>query len=193
MKLFITFFLFITVFNTSVLLADDKADFNKYKQECEKGDVEECNSLGVLYHYGEGVKQNYLMANKYYEQACDGGYAYGCFNLGNSYYTGKGMKQDRQMAIKLYTKACDGGIDDSCTNLGSMYAEVDDYLMASKYYSKACANEFPAACYKLGAMNANGEFVLISYDKALSFYKKECELGSDKDCNKFKIIYEADK
>ncbi|EET79321.1 Sel1 repeat protein [Campylobacter showae RM3277] len=39
-----------------------------------------CASLGVLYEYGQGVRQNFPTAKEYYGKACDLGLQLGCDN-----------------------------------------------------------------------------------------------------------------
>ena len=79
-------------------------------------DAESCYNLGVSYHDGQGVKQDYKKAVELFFKACEADYVKGCYNLGGSYYNGQGVKQDRNKASELYAKACDMGLKQGCDN-----------------------------------------------------------------------------
>ena len=61
------------------------------KTMCEKGTATACNSLGLLYVKGEGVKQDDARAIALFRKACDSGDASGCSNLGVIYAEGTAM------------------------------------------------------------------------------------------------------
>ena len=92
-----------------------------YKKACDGGYAEGCNSLGIAYLFGMGVRQDDLKANEFYGKAnvllkktCDNGVAMDCYSLGVAYITGGGVKQDDLKAKELYGKACDGGVAEAC-------------------------------------------------------------------------------
>jgi len=82
MKLIIIFT--ITLLNTSILVADDKELFNKYKQTCD--------NLAYSYYAEESVKQEYIKASKYFKIACSSGKSISCYSLGYMYQNAEGVK-----------------------------------------------------------------------------------------------------
>jgi len=90
--------------------------FEDYTKSCDGGDAQGCGALGIMYHEGEGVKQDDFKAVKYYTKACDGGDAWGCGVLGIMYEYGDGVRQSYSKAKELHGKACDGGLAPGCEN-----------------------------------------------------------------------------
>ena len=64
--------------------AYEKGDYQKaaqlYQKACDGGDAGGCYNLGVLYHNGQGVRQNFSTAKQYFGKACDLGLQLGCDN-----------------------------------------------------------------------------------------------------------------
>ena len=80
-------------------------------------------NLGVMYHTGQGVPQDYALAIKWYRLAADQGNAGAQYNLGVMYDKGRGVPQDYVQAVKWYRLAADQGIADAQYNLGNMYRQ----------------------------------------------------------------------
>ncbi len=89
-------------------------DIKALEENCNNGNAESCNSLGVLYAKGEGVKQDYKKSVELFTKACNMNIALACFNLGVSYYNGFGVRQDSRYAKELFGKACDLGDQLGC-------------------------------------------------------------------------------
>lgn len=51
-----------------------------YHKACDLNNSQACNSVGIMYQNGEGVKRNYDSAYRYYVKACDMGFEFGCSN-----------------------------------------------------------------------------------------------------------------
>ena len=85
-----------------------------YKKACDGGFAIGCADLGVMYEYGQGVKQNYFTAADLHKKACDGESATGCYNLGNKYIKGQGVRQSNQKALELFGKSCDMRNQNGC-------------------------------------------------------------------------------
>jgi len=89
-------------------------------QSCDNGRISGCNTLGMMYLRGDGVRQNKRKASKLLYKACNGSEYImntdACFTLGVMHYRGEGVQLDKIEAKKLFGKACDGGHSDGCTN-----------------------------------------------------------------------------
>jgi hypothetical protein len=68
----------------------------------KQGDAEAQYNLGLMYHFGEGISQDYTEAAKWYRKAAKQGYADAQYNLCLMYYNGKGVQQDYAEAAKWY-------------------------------------------------------------------------------------------
>ena len=55
--------------------ADDASDFRETLQLAEQGNAEAQNNLGLMYHIGQGVRQDYAEALRWFRQAADQGVA----------------------------------------------------------------------------------------------------------------------
>jgi len=69
--------LFLMFLNISVLIADDKENFNRYKQEYKKGDATDCFNLGLLYYNGD-IAISYDKALGFFKKACELGHHKAC-------------------------------------------------------------------------------------------------------------------
>jgi len=107
----------------------------------EHGDAEEQFTLGRMYHYGEGVAQDYAEAAKWYLKAAEHGYDEAQFNIGALYSHGQGVAQDHIEAAGWYLKAAKQGHQLARFNIGAMYQNGDgveqDYSLAARWYRMA--------------------------------------------------------
>lgn len=67
--------------------------------------MEAQNNLGILYHEGMGVEQDYRLAFQWYQKAAEQGHALAKGNIGNLYRDGNGVEKSRLQAIYWYLKA----------------------------------------------------------------------------------------
>src|SRR5215831_11281964 len=81
----------------------------EYEKAAAKGDASAMFNLGVLYHNGQGVAQDYAKAREWYEKAAAKGNASAMFNLGVFYDHGFGVAQDYAKAREWYEKAAAKG------------------------------------------------------------------------------------
>ena len=87
---------------------------------CNKGNGDlvqagSCAFLGIMYHDGEGARQDYAKAAKLYKKACDMKVvSIACYMLGKLYSNGEGVRQNESIAKQYYGKACDLGYQDGC-------------------------------------------------------------------------------
>ena len=107
------------------LTAAQSGDFatalKEWKPLAEEGNAAAQNNLGLMYHNGWGVPQDYKEAVYWYRLAVEQGYTIAQYNLGLMYEKGKGVPQDDKEAARLYRLAAEQGDADAQGNLGVMY------------------------------------------------------------------------
>ena len=133
----------ILYFEKAIALGDNRAffdlggvyhlDLNDYfnaKEYYEIGcnkvseiQAESCTILGMMYHNGEGVRQDYHKAAELYKKACDMKYADACTNLGLLYDNGLGVRQNYSLAKEYYGKGCDLGNQRGCDNYKRLHSQ----------------------------------------------------------------------
>ena len=122
----------------------NRANFDNCLTEAEQGQAEAQYTLGLMYHYGHPVTQDYKEAVKWWRKAAEQGIAGAQYNLGLMYSEGLGVTQDYKEAVKWYTKAAEQGFAKAQYNLGDMYRNgkgvAQDYKSAHMWFNIAAAN-----------------------------------------------------
>lgn len=163
--------------------AGNYAEAMKYYQKAaDLGNLWAQNNIGVLYEYGNGIKQNYAEAFKWYQKAADKGLALAQRNLGSLYENGTGVKLNYTAAIKWYQKAADQGDDVAQYNLGSLYqgryADANqpglpaNYTEAMNWFRKAAAQGNTDAMNAIGELYESASGVQQDYNEAVAWFKK---------------------
>ena len=75
------------------------------KRAAKEGRAEAQFNLGLMFRYGQGVRQNYFRSFKWTKMAAEQGNATSQYNVGISYTYGQGVKQNYLEAVKWYQKA----------------------------------------------------------------------------------------
>ena len=88
-----------------------------YRPLAAQGNANAQNSLGWMYHKGQGVTQNNQEAVKWIKLSAVQGLAYAQSNLGYMYLNGYGVTQDHQEALKLFRLAAAQGEPNAIENL----------------------------------------------------------------------------
>jgi len=91
----------------------ENKDIDDCRVKAEQGDAQAQNILGVLYHSGTGVTQDYKEAVKWYRLAAEQGHASAQYKLGLMYLQGKGVVQDYVMAHMYWNLAAVSGNKDA--------------------------------------------------------------------------------
>ena len=81
---------------------DSAQAFKLFRPLAVQGDASAQFNIGLMYHNGQGVTQNYQEALKWWRLAADQGDAMAQFNIGVLYEKGQGVTQDYQEALKCY-------------------------------------------------------------------------------------------
>ena len=156
----------------------------EYEKAAAKGDASAMFNLGVLYHNGQGVAQDYVKAREWYEKAAAEGDASAMFNLGVLYDNGFGVAQDYAKSRAWYEKAAAKGLASAMFNLGLLYTNgqgvAQDYAMAREWFEKAADEGNASAMFNLGVFYDEGFGVAQDYAKAREWYEKAAARGHAK-------------
>jgi TPR repeat protein len=119
----------------SVVSADYLSALQK---KAEAGDVVSQFNLGVLYHNGQGVTQDYKKAAEWLHKAADQGDSDAALNLYVLYANGQGVAQDPKQAAEWCQRAADQGNTNAALILSTLYKKglgvPHDEKMAASWF-----------------------------------------------------------
>jgi TPR repeat protein len=132
---------------------------------CNKGCLDSCNLLGVLYNASVAGNIYYSQKNAYntFLKICNRGSSKGCMNaakLENIELEEK--KYLLKRALRLGDKA-------SYYQLGKMYKKNKEYNLAIKMYQKACESSIKEGCIALAKIYHDGIILPRSIDMANNY------------------------
>tara|TARA_B100001123_G_scaffold451141_1_gene627540 strand:+ start:50493 stop:51167 length:675 start_codon:yes stop_codon:yes gene_type:complete len=134
------------------------------RQLAEQGNVEAQMSLGTIYQFGDGVRQDQTEAFKWYLRAAKRGDPRAQSNIGSMYSTGEGVPRDYAKSVQWYRKAAKQGNSSAQFNLGTMYdtgrGVQKNYTEAVKWFQEAAKQGDIDAQFTLGLMYHRGDGTL---------------------------------
>lgn len=140
------------------------------------GDANAQNSLGIAYHTGDGVTQDYVKAREWYERSAGQGNAYAQLNLGLLYRYGLGVEKSYANAFEWFMKSAMQGNLQAQDTVGVFYefgyGVEKSYSKAFMWYSKAANQGYASAQNNLGVLYHNGLGVIQDYHIAKEWYLK---------------------
>jgi TPR repeat protein len=143
--------------------------------------IEAQHNLGLMYHTGKGVQQDFNQALAWNRKAAEQGLTEAQLNLGVMYEKGQGVQQDSKQAVAWYRKAAEQGDAKAQFNLGSMYREGEgvhqDSKQAVAWYRKAAEQGDAGAQCRLGNMYQQGKGVQQDSKQAVVWYRKAADQG----------------
>ncbi len=165
-----------------------------YRKAADQGYAAAQFVIGVLYDFGQGVKQDYVQAMTWYRKAADQGDAEAQYNVGWLYHFGQGVKQDYAQAITWYRKAADQGDAEAQYNVGWLYhfgqGVKQDYAQAMTWYRKAADQGYAEAQYNIGWLYNFGHGVNQDYAQAMTWYGKAADQGYARAQLNIGVLYE---
>ncbi len=131
-------------------------DIEKTRYRAEQGYADAQYNLGILYANGQGVRQNYVEAEKWYRKSAEQGHTDAQNALGTLYGHGHGVIRNFSETAKWYHKAAAQGHIESQRDLGHLYRSgkgvPKDLALAAKWYSMAVAQGDSASQKSLKSM-----------------------------------------
>src|SRR5262249_50324135 len=164
---------------TQIDVETQKEVFALFKTGADRGDKSSMAYLGLLYHTGFGVPQDYAKAREWFEKADDKGDASAQNIVGVLYANGQGVAQDYDKAREWFEKGADKGNADAMFDLGILYTKggqglAQDYAKAREWFEKAADRSHTVAMTNLGALYAKAK----DYVKAREWYEKAADKGN---------------
>jgi TPR repeat protein len=168
---------------------DYDAALHYLKIAAEGGDGAAMESLGIMYHQGQGVIKNVYIARQWYLKAAEKDMYGAMLNLG-AIYDSLG---EYSQAAEWFQKAADGGDSDAMVNLATMYRDgegVDrDYVKARDLFTTAAVKGNNAtAMERLGDLCRDGHGGQPDISAARIWYKKASALGRSGAVDKLRTI-----
>ncbi|PSM53213.1 Sel1 domain-containing protein [Campylobacter blaseri] len=167
---------------------DYKNAIKNLQKVCEKGVVEGCHNLSLIYL--DKKINNSTKAKEYLQKACNANLNISCLSLGELYEVGVGSKKDPFKAFELYEKSCKLKSVDGCFKLGYFYekglATRQNFDKAEEIYKKNCDKKDIKSCLALGGMYEKG--VKKNLEKSNQYFKKACENGGVEGCLKMVVF-----
>lgn len=148
--------------------------FGAWVQLAEEGDLTAMNELGNCYAFGDGVRQDDVVAVHWYRRAAAGGFAPALMNLAECYRTGSGVAYDPEEAIRLFIAAGEAGLGQAFLDLAAHFRSgsgvPQDAGRAVELYEWALTTEPCVSAFELGDMYEHGDGVVQSIDRAAEYY-----------------------
>jgi TPR repeat protein len=181
---------FFSIFTRPGLRAGEPCRFESYptpgapsiaslRDEADRGDTQAQTLLGRKYERGDGVPQDYSLAQLWYLKAAEGGDTVAQFLLGDMYRSGRGVTKDYAQAITWIRKAADAGYDVAQKEMAGMYSSglgvPKDDASAFDWFRKAAEQGDPDAQCVLGKLYESGTGVRQDYTQAFVWYRKGAE------------------
>ncbi len=167
-------------------------DLEECTIQCNKGDANSCDNLGLMFFMGRSAEQSYSQAFKFLKVGCDQGSGRACGNLAVLYENGQGTTQDSMKAFALAKQACDDGVAHGCNNLGVYYQKgtgVDkDPIRAARLFKVGCDSGQASACFNSGLSWEKGWAGSVDLPKAADFYRASCDGGDARACSNLGVM-----
>lgn len=149
-------------------------------RDAVNGGIQEANYYAALcFEYGLGVDQNYEKAIELYGYAAYANYLPAILKLGQIYDPYYKIGQDINGAKEEYEMAAQCGSADAAAELARLAYGSDPKAQLVVLEGLAADNSYVANEF-LGTLYKKGNGVEQDLDKAISYYKKAADLGSDK-------------
>lgn len=164
------------------------------RQRAESGDASAQFDLGVKYHEGLDVPQDYAEAMRWFRMAADQGNPDAQFNLGVMYEKGRGVPPNYEDAMRWYQKAADQEYAPAEYNLGVMFDKSRgvplDFTEAMRWYQKAANQSYAPAQYNLGLLYFYGQGTVQNLVQAHAWISRSAAAASGEDQKKFSKMRE---
>ncbi|KAF2401757.1 HCP-like protein [Trichodelitschia bisporula] len=112
--------------------------------------------LGRMFLRGEGVEQNFELAQTWFSRGISSGDATSQYSMGLMYLHGLGVPKDIVKASIYFSAAADLDSSDAQVRLGTLFLDQGDVLTATRYFTLAARNGHIEAFYYLAELMDKG-------------------------------------
>ena len=134
---------------------DREAAYHWYKSAADEGHAGAQHSLGLMYHFGQGVEKNTALAALWYAKAAESGYQLSQLALAELYYK---HEKDYEKAYHWYELLAAEGHPSALYYLGCMYENgqwvYESRAIAVEYHRRAAAKGHVGAKIRLEKISA---------------------------------------
>lgn len=166
---------------TAATQAGQAQAFDAVNQAVATGNPEAWYLLGMAYHAGKVVGQDYAVAAKHYAKAADGGNLDAMVELGRMYQYGFGVPANPATAVELFSRASQRGHDIGSASLAYMYhagiGVPRDIPHALSLYKRAAAQGNASAALNMAAIYRGGQGIAADPAQALHYYTLAAQQG----------------
>lgn len=167
---------------------------DELRQGVERGDSEAMKNLGVRYHTGDGVPQDYREAMRLYLAASDKGDKAAPAIIGLMYEDGLGVERDYEQAMRWCKLGHRRGSAVAPSRIGTLYqygyGVKIDYAEAMRWYRIAERRGLAEAANNIGNLYDHGLGVKQNFIVALRWYLKALKQGSHAAANNIGSLYQ---
>ncbi len=180
--LFLIFFVSSTTFAQSAYEQAEKAyiaeDYSKafelFEPLANAGNDDAQYYMGIMYHFGDGVRQSYEKAYEWYLKSAEAGDLDSQYRVATLYEDGDGIREDKNKAFNWFLKSAQQGHKTSQFKV-AFYSDdgsiIDqDYEQAAYWYQKAGEQGDPTSLAYLGELYQNGKGVSENLERAIELY-----------------------
>ena len=150
-------------------------------------------TLGMRYHTGEGVLQNYAKAALWHARAAEQGHAKAQNQLGKYYHGGLGLMKDQTQALGWFTAAAEQGDPQHIFDLGATYEKgadgSSDPAHAAALYEQASEMGHVDASVSLAVLYQSGSGVEQDFARAVALYTPHATAGHARSQNNLGLMY----
>jgi TPR repeat protein len=176
-----------TAADIAFINGDYATAFREWEKLANKGDANSQYNLGRMFYYGQWVKRDVTISNKWFRLAAEKwklnyerNSAVVQYKLGELYLKGWGVTKDRKTAIKLITLSAKRKFPHAQYTLGVL-SENDgvtkDYKAAIKWYRLSADQGYADAQFRMGIMYYHGNGVSKNLNRAFKWFISAAEQG----------------
>lgn len=168
--------------NISIIVKDEQKAKKYYEESCKLGSKDSCKVYQMLSSPKENLPS--------FIRECENGDGLSCLVVAGLYLDGKDVEQDKKKAKEYYKKSCKLGQKSGCKQYEALKDNDGDInLILLHSYRAECDNEGFFGCYNVGSIYELGNRTIKKdLAKAKIYYKKSCDMGFDKGCEKLKAL-----
>jgi TPR repeat protein/membrane associated rhomboid family serine protease len=149
-------------------------------QACATGDPTSCANFAEALWEGKGIPADQPRARKLFEETCAAGVNGACHGLV------KAVPQKERASVKeIFQTGCAANAATGCLYLGAVLEDHEaDFAGADALYARACELGDAIGCTLHADMLEAGKGVAKDLQQAAEFYRRACEGGIERACEK---------